>query len=266
MKKLALSLLALTLFASCSKDDNQESALLKVTVNNRSFVAQPAASYLAEDSTMTIIGKTGNRKIVLQTPSMKKGIYDFSQEGLKAQISFVSYADSLYLASSEIGKGYIEITQSTSTHVSGTFSFEAQNIFAETMTGVDGHFYALPVKKGGPLSTLQNGSFRAVIDNFPFTATALATKLTENERVVVGQNERISFVFTLPKTLEKGTYTLEDKGAYAVDFSVHGIIESGAGEFVVEQVDTEKKTIKASFSFTTVKTQKVITGSFLLKL
>lgn len=262
MKNLLLVLIIPLLCWNCSSDADQTSAAILGSANGNSFKIRPGQAYVAADNSLMIIGRTGNRKLVLQTYSAEVGTYLIGTSP-KTQAAFTSEEDSLFLATSKLGIGSINITENSGHSISGTFSFRSYSKYGGELTLNKGRFFNLALKKGTPSPAAENGSFTAKIDGFFFNAPVLAAKVDSDELMIVGQDSRTSILFSLPKEAKAGQYELTAKGLYSVDYLYNGVIEYGTGKITVVSHDTAKRFIEIKFSFTTNKNNTEVTEGTL---
>lgn len=246
---------------SCADDINTNTSLIRGSANGQLFSARPATATIDADSSVTLIGRSGTRKIILKTASAKEGQYNIGENPAN-QAFFMAMNDTMYVAKLNIGGGIIEITGNNGKSLSGSFHFKALSGTGDTLNFQKGVFFEVAYG-----DTLEIGNetelMTAEIGGLPFFATEIVAETKEGTISVAGMNQTTSIILSLPATTAAGTYEFSENGPVSLQYVLQGAIETGLGNLTITTNDTIAKFMKGSFNVTTDISETVIeNGSF----
>ena len=154
MKKQFLFLFLSLAFISCTDEVKFNNPSLEGQKDNVFWRAIDYKAFLAANGSLSIEGYTRNEKLTLKTTSTTPQIYPLGTSDSKTATYVLTDATGTitFATGFGIGEGQIVIDEYDAINktVSGTFKFNAENIYNNPLAGPTmnfqyGHFYKIPV-------------------------------------------------------------------------------------------------------------------------
>ena len=154
MKKYILFIVLLFAFVSCETDVKFNSPTFEGQKDNVFWRAVDAKASLGANGSLTIEAYTRNEKVTLKTTSTTAQTYPLGTSTSKTATYVLTDASGTITFSTGIGIGdgeiVIEEYDAVSKTITGTFKFNAENIYNNPLAGPFlnfqyGHFYKIPV-------------------------------------------------------------------------------------------------------------------------
>ncbi|WP_304197652.1 DUF6252 family protein [Flavobacterium alvei] len=154
MKKQFLYLFLLIAFISCTTDVKFNNPAFEGQKDNVFWRAIDYKATLAVDGSLTIEAYTRNEKLTLNTTATTAQIYPLgtSSSNRATYVLTDATGTTTFATGTGIGEGQIVITEydAVNNSVTGTFKFNAENIYNNPLAGPIlnfqyGHFYKIPV-------------------------------------------------------------------------------------------------------------------------
>ena len=162
MKKQLLYLFAFFAFVSCTDEVKFNNPSFEGQKDNVFWRAIDYKAFLAADGSLSIEGYTRNEKLTLKTPSTTAQTYPLgtSDSETATYVLTNSTGTITFATGFGIGEGRIVIEEYDAVNktVTGTFKFNAENIYSNPLAGPIlnfqyGHFYKIPVISSDTIST-----------------------------------------------------------------------------------------------------------------
>jgi hypothetical protein len=154
MKKVFQYLIILSLFISCQEDVKFNTPALQGIKDNVFWRAIDSKATISATGALEIVGYTSNEKLTLKTTSTTAQVYFLGTSDSKKVVYELNDSSGIVVFSTGfgLGDGQIVITEydAVNNTVSGTFKFNAENIFDNPLAGPmlnfqQGVFYKVPV-------------------------------------------------------------------------------------------------------------------------
>lgn len=147
MKKIFFFFIIIFSFLSCTEDVQFNDPSMQGVVNELDWKAIDYVVTVDANQRLVIEGYTQFETITLKTSSINPGTYTLGVNALNSasyKLSIDGTVENYTTENGGNGSIYIEESLATSGKITGTFKFNAKNVFGETITVTKGILYKVP--------------------------------------------------------------------------------------------------------------------------
>ena len=260
MKKYIFFLFATISLISCEDIEKNDPAL-QANIDNRFYSSNDTRASLNEDGSVTIQGFTQQESLTLQISQLAEGNFNIG-EGISNYAAFMDMGGNIYTTRPN-GQGVITISNLDEANktLTGTFNFNAFLPGIDTIYVSKGALHNVSYTSGEIPDPTNAGTFTAKVNGNPFLAIVVSSRDTGNNIITSGVGASSTIAISVPSSVELGNYTIPREGFQAKFQDAGGTETTLEGVIKVLEHDTALKTIKATFSFTTNRTE-ITEGAF----
>jgi len=255
MKRLLLlPVLALTLFASCSSEIEDNSPAMQAVVNDSLFFKAVDVRAFYNDQGNLIIRGANDVEVLTFLMREVSGQQGFG--GCCANVATFEDIDGRIFSTSPVGSGQTNLTVNNGT-VSGGFNltaFRSGNL--DTLVFGQGYLFQVPIAatigEDPEDPDAIEDSFSARVNTVSFNPTVTAAAVSGGNLSIVGQTSNASIRLDFPSNTGAGMYDLDANGAFKGTYRVMDTdFVSQSGTLNIISNDTNNRVIVGEFTFDT---------------